>query len=243
MAINLLGSADARIDFGDVAALANITEISLFVILKLTASPADGARIVSQWGNTGAEQGLLVQLTDTNEIGVAFQRNGGYFGKKTSTLDLANGGTYRVLVTFVFGTQTMHIWVNGVDMALSAFVGSDGGVTQMADATSTLQYGHESDEAADGQDGDYAEAAIWSRALTSLEAATLTTDNKYPTCVTDATGRLLYCPFATTSDLTNQWGVGGAFSLTGGSNASHPTMVACSGADPRADGLIVFRGA
>jgi hypothetical protein len=229
VAINLLGSGNDRIDFGDIAALGGLTEVSLFVIVKLTANPVDGTRIVSQWGNAGVEQNFVIQLTDTNELGVAFQRNGGYFGKKTSTLDLANGGTYRILVTFVFITQTMHIWVNGVDMALSAFVGSDGGVTVMADATSSVQYGHESDEIADGQDGDYAEAAIWSRALTGAEAALLTTDNKYPTCVA-STGQLLYCPFATTTDLTNQWGVGGTASLTGGTNASHPTMVACAGA-------------
>lgn len=226
MAITLVGSGNDRLDFGDPASFAGVTGFSFFIIHK-PSSVTNDARIAGQWSDN-----FLFAIQDSDEIGFVVKETTGpvFYGKKTTDLNMSAGNEYRILVTVAFGSPpTIHIYVNGTDRTVAEFVGS-GNVTEMSDAAQAFQVGHETSSATDGNDGDYSELAIWSRALTGLaggEATELTVNNKLPTCI-DATGRLIYLPMANTTDLTDQWGSITA-SLTGGANATHPTMVACGG--------------
>lgn len=232
MAVNLSPASDGRFDFGDLAGVGNQGALSFSIILKPTAAVVDGSRVFHDWGVSGNELVFLAALADGDELGfVVSDGSFNFFGRKTTDLNLTNGTTYRIVITILFGSPpVIHIYVNGVDKSLVEFIGSSN-VTQSIDSPGpgTVQVGHESRESIDGVEGDYSEFAIWQRVLSQAQADEFTLNNHYPYCCGPA--GLLYLPMNDTTNLTDSWG-GAPATLTDGSNATHPTMLACSGPSP-----------
>lgn len=226
MAVNLNPALDGRFEFGDMAGVAGQTTLSFALIFKPTVTIVDGNRLFSQWGGS---PNFISLITDSDELGFAVSDlSFNIFGQKTTDLNMVSGTTYRIVMTVTYGSPpVMHIYVNGVDKSLVAFLGSNN-LTQSVDSTSIVTVGHEPG-GNHGVEGDYAEFAIWQRVLTPTQANEFTVNNKYPYCC-GPTG-LLYLSMTDTTTLTDQWG-GVIASLTAGSNATHPSMSPCGTDNP-----------
>lgn len=221
MAITLPGASNGSIDFGDLAALAGVTELSVAVTF-LASSIADNERICGQWGSSAANRGFLVQVTDTDEIGFVLDGGGAstFFGRKTSGLNLVTGTRYRMLLTFSATGPTIAIYVNGsAQGSLAEFVDSDA-VAAMRDSNASVQVGHESASGTDGIDADFSEFALWSRALSADEAIAYT---KGFSPAHLRRGGILYSRLLNTADLVDRWG-GVSPSNTAGTTAAHPPV-------------------
>ena len=220
MAVRLLGADNARVDFGDIAALSGLTAFTVAFTFTPSTTTATNRRFVSQWDSLVARQAFLVQVVDNDEIGfVVSAGDATYFGKKTTGLDLASGSTYRVVCTIAFGgPPTIHIWVNGSDEALADFVGTSN-VTQMINSVEFVQVGHETAEAADGSDGDYSEVALWSAVVP--DAVAIAYGAGFSPKFWRTSG-ILYAPLWNTNYVTDQYAGRGAHS--GATDAAHPRM-------------------
>ncbi|KKK54500.1 hypothetical protein LCGC14_3084070, partial [marine sediment metagenome] len=108
MAVAMSGTD--RVDYGDIAATSGLTEFSVALTIKFAAAPSD-LRLVTQWSAA-----WLAQVTDTNEVGFVIDGvNGSFFGQKTTALNVANGETHRIVMTWKHPTSTdiIEIWSNG----------------------------------------------------------------------------------------------------------------------------------
>lgn len=217
MAINLLGSSDARVSYGDIATLGGLTSISIAITFNLSA--LTGGRFVHQWGNLATEQCFVLFVIDTDELFIGFQQSGvGLRGKKSTDANIATGTTYRVVCTWRASDQRTEIWVNGTKPTLSDQAGWTATLTALQNATTNVLVGHETDEAVDGCNGDYSEFAIWNRVLLDDEAAA------YGKGISAATfAPFFYAPMFNTTHLKDQ-----ANGLTGtnssGTDAAHPPV-------------------
>lgn len=231
MAIQLLGTNNARISAGDVAAIAGETALSVAFTIRLI-SLATGSRFVTQWGGATGSQAFLIQLVDTDEAAYAISNAGGsYFSAKTTVLNLAAGGTYRMVFTWATGTpNTMTITVNGVAQATADFIGTTN-IAAVINSATAVQVGHETDEAEDGIDGDYSEIAIWGAVLSASDRAAYGAGVAPPDLSASAADRILYIPAYSTTNLPtpDPWG-GNTITQTGGTDAPHPGT-AVAGAD------------
>lgn len=228
MAVNLLGASNARVDYGDIAALNGLTTLSLGLVFKATASTASDLRLVTQWGSGG--NAFVLGTVDTDELGFVVSNGGGvFFGRKTTGLNLSNGSTYRIIVTITYGSPpTIHIWVNGTDQAVAEWV-SSGDVNALLNSSEAVQVGHETADAIDGADGDYAEFAMWNVIVPDANIANITGANHYAADCGYSTGLFFYAPMTDTSTLDDEIGL-----VTGtnssGTNATHPDVDgACGG--------------
>ena len=224
MAIALSGLTTNNVSFGDLAGLAGQSALSFALVLKVNSLGAEPREIAHQWSTSGADRNFTIRLSNTDEIAFYVGNGTTLFGRETTTVNFTNGNTYRIVCTVLFGSPpVMHIYVNGSEQTLTALASND--VTSSLDSTSAVKVGYDVLEDVNAIDGDYAEFAIWQRELTSGQALEYTANNRYPTCC-GPTG-LIYLPMTDTTTLTDQWSSVTA-TLTGGSNATHPTMVACA---------------
>lgn len=225
MAVNLVAGSSAKIDFGDIADLAGLGTMTVALTLKPTAAPSTGKRVFGQWGGGSPKLSWLIFITDTDEIEfITTNGAGAFYGKKTSTLNLASGTQYRIVITHdANGAGTTHLYINGTDYSLT----NDGtGNTALANATSTVALGFESDSSSQGQTADYSEVAIWSRVLAAAEVTGYTEGYAAEFF---RTGGLHYWPLTDTSHLTDQWGSAHGTNSSG-TNATHPTVIQPGGA-------------
>jgi hypothetical protein len=207
-----------KVDYGDLAAIDGLTALSVCLTIKLAGSVA-GVRFMSKWGNTipGTDQAFLISRS-TADIGWLVSANQ---RRVTTTTGLVTAGA---LLRLVFRWNTsgdlITVWANGVAQTTGAATGTD--PASINTTTTSVQIGQQSAESQAAVDGDYAEAALFGRYLTDEEATA------YGKGVSPArlgrSNRILYARLLNTTDLTNLW-AGTAGALTGGANATHPTMI------------------
>jgi hypothetical protein len=221
MAITLAGSGNDRVDFGDIAAIAGATAITVAVTLKPSAiNAATNNRVIHQWASStfGA---FLIQVVDTDELGFTVRNGSSLYGPKTTALNLTAGNTYRIVARIggLGGTKTQSIWVNGSAATTTAWF--SGSPTSIQNSTSSVQIGHETAETSDGVDGDYSEAAIWLESVPDWVAEAY---GQGYTALVYQKNQLLYAPLENTSR-TNDIVGGLTGTLTGGATADHPRII------------------
>jgi hypothetical protein len=221
MAITLAGSGNDRVDFGDIAAIAGATAITVAVTLKPSAiNAATNNRVIHQWASStfGA---FLIQVVDTDELGFTVRNGSSLYGPKTTALNLTAGNTYRIVARIggLGGTKTQSIWVNGSAATTTAWF--SGSPASIQNSTSSVQVGHETAETSDGVDGDYSEAAIWLESVPDWVAEAY---GQGYTALVYQKNQLLYAPLENTSR-TNDIVGGLTGTLTGGATADHPRII------------------
>jgi hypothetical protein len=221
MAITLAGSGNDRVDFGDIAAIAGATAITVAVTLKPSAiNAATNNRVIHQWASStfGA---FLIQVVDTDELGFTVRNGSSLYGPKTTALNLTAGNTYRIVARIggLGGTKTQSIWVNGSAATTTAWF--SGSPASIQNSTSSVQIGHETAETSDGVDGDYSEAAIWLESVPDWVAEAY---GQGYTALVYQKNQLLYAPLENTSR-TNDIVGGLTGTLTGGATADHPRII------------------
>ncbi len=217
MAINLLGSTNSSLDYGDLAAIAGLAALSVAIRFKATAATASNRFFIAQWQAAG-NRAFRLRTIATDEIHFSVQDGAGLnFGKETTGVNLASGSEFGIVATWVAGTPgTIHIVVDGVDEAV-ANSGTDDPLT-LRDAIATVNVGR---SAADGPDGDYSEAAIWSREL-PVEVAKVISNGVSPLFY--GKDMILYDRMVNTSSARDI--VGGIIpSIAAGINAAHPSIL------------------
>jgi hypothetical protein len=164
VAINLLAASDARIDFGDVTFLDGISELTVALTLRLNAAPADGRYLAQKWGAALADQQFLFTVpgTFTDEVGFAMRDSANLaYGKRTTDLNLASGNVYRIIAKLDPSANLGAIWVNGASRTLDVYLDNQTSFGTTANGATALQIGRNTDVGTDGEDGDYAEFALW----------------------------------------------------------------------------------
>lgn len=231
MAINLLGSGNAQLDYG------NPTGNNGALTIALTVTPSsivDDTRLVSQWGNTRAEEQFIVRLVDTDEIGFIIADNitGSWKGRKTTALNLTAGTTYRIVFRWRgqnFGNE-IKIWVNGATPSLTTDVNDINAITT-THSTNTVQLGYETDQGGvDGVDGNYCEFAMWDGAVRAENC--LAMSNGFSPqffCAGAGDGSttatpMFYTPLHDTSRLIDYWH-NLTITNTNGTTADHPAVI------------------
>jgi hypothetical protein len=160
MAISLLGTNDARIDYGDIAAIAGVSALTVAATIKLSAVPTESP-IMTQWSDIGFANAAFF-FGGRPSGAVKFLLSDGsasYYGKQTSSLTMVNGGLYRIIAKLNPAGNVGAIWVNGVSETVVEFVASSS--ITIANSASPVLVGRETSSPHDGLDGEYAEVAIW----------------------------------------------------------------------------------
>jgi hypothetical protein len=224
VAIALSGASNARVDFGDIAAIGGLAAISVAFTFKPTTAVSGTERLITQWGSPAStDAALLIATTDTDELAIIVGGAAGLYGKKTTDVNLTSGTLYRIVMRLTISSGGVHagagsIWVNGVSRTIAA-VFSDAVIT-IRNAGTSFQIGHETDEAIDGEDGEYSEVAVWGESV--------------PDWVCEAYGigasprvyrqnGILYGPLWNTTHIWDEWG-GAVGTNSSGTDADHPTM-------------------
>ena len=224
MAVNLLSASDARIDFGDIAAIGGQTEITVSITFKPSTMSTN--RIVGKWGTGHA---MLMQGVNTDEIGFVVQGPGPlntqFFGRQTTDLNVTAGTLYRVVARWKASTPEMQLWVNGVDRTVVEFVGSNPAATSIADNDESLQVGHETSTATDGIDGDYSELAVHFSFMPDDYCVAY--GKGYSPRFYRRSG-LLYCPMWNVGNLRDLWGANHGTNSSG-TSAAHSSIILPSG--------------
>ena len=222
MGISLTGTQ--YVDFGDLSAIAEATELTIAVCVKLTASPSTSEAILGQWGSTAAAQAFLLYVIDTNEIGfVVHDATGGanWRSCKTTALNIANGSTYWIIARWKQSTNTITINVNGATPAQAA-INTDA-ISAIENSANVVRVGYDPSTGVDALDGDYAEVAIWTRYLTNVEASMYGTVKPDDTSIGSGS-RVTYFKATDTSTLTDEWGTATVTNHSG-TDATHPTLL------------------
>ena len=175
---NFDGADNSRVDFGDQTFLDNLTTFSVAFWVRLE-SQANDLRYLSKWGNAASEQAFIVFARPSgsgDEVGLSTTDGGGvapgdYCIKYTSAANLATSTWYHVLATWT-APCTIVIYVNGVSQGLTTEQ-SGGTVSQIQATATTIQVGHETDEAVDGNEGQYGWLGLWTVVLSQADATTL----------------------------------------------------------------------
>jgi hypothetical protein len=222
MAVNLLGSSNARVDFGNISGggLGGASQISVALTIKLTAAPG-AFRLMTQWGNAAAERAYLLGCgADGSVAFVAANNAGQFYGKATTSLTMTNGNLYRIVAKLHPSSNLGAIWVNGVSETVVPAIASDS--LNVGIPNRPLQIGHETDEVVDGQDGDYSEVGIWTEYV--------------PDFFCEAYGKgyapsfyrkslHFYAPLHNISHLRDRARQGFTGTNTAGTDAAHPSML------------------
>lgn len=157
---------DDRFNHGDITTLDGLSAMSVAVYFKLDGSGT--GRLITKWGDNSSERSFLLERAFTDEIQLAVGNSSTLCAKYSSSADLGTGAWhYAVGVWTTPGT--IAIYVNGVSQSISTnFCGA---MTTIQNTAKNLEIGHETDESADAIDGQMAYAAIYTRALSAVEAA------------------------------------------------------------------------
>jgi len=223
MAVELLGAGNDRLDFGDIASVDNLTEISIACTILLdTGGFANGDRLITKWGSSSADEQFLIQVLDTNEIGFVVNRgapSSSFFGKKTNnTNPIVDNTLVRLVFTAKLSPKSMDIWVNGTKQSvIDWFTNSP---SDLGTGSGAIQVGHESAETVDGVDGDYSEIAIWDHKIPDGIAAAY---GKGFSPLIYPKGGLVYCRALNSGHLVDEWG-GNTVTATGAADAAHPAI-------------------
>jgi hypothetical protein len=115
-AINMLGSADAKVSFGDVT-MGGETAVTVAVtVLVAGAFVGAGDRFVSKWGNSSGEQSFVLYRPGNNNINFLVSNAANVYG--CGTTDTPLSGTpllVRIVATITLDPKTCRIWVNGAE--------------------------------------------------------------------------------------------------------------------------------
>lgn len=221
MAVTLLGSANAYIRVPNPT---YPTRTVLTVAFTFKPAAITPNRLVSEWGGVTSEQAWMIGCAAAG-IGLTVRGGGAYFVKDSSGFTPVAGTTYHIAARWKgsgAGGTEWALWINGARITLV-----DGwAVNPVAEFTDTSQHvelGRETDESINGVDGDYSEWAIWSAALADAVCLDLS-NGRLPECY--PTNGFMYWRGATITDLADRFGAN-VLTQSGGSNATHPTMVAC----------------
>ena len=229
MAVALATSGNAKVRFGDIAALAGLTNLTIAITIKMNAAPA-GLRICGQWGAAG-DRSFLMQVTNTDEIGcVLYNAGGGLYGIVTTGTNLASGSQYRIVVRFgaLTGSATRDVWVNGTSVSVVPWLDDLPGALQ--DGAGQVYCGYETESSSQGEDADFSEFAIWGAKLSDADCAAYGKGIS-PNLLSPAS-RILYAPMLNTSMLQDVWGQKTGTN-TSGTNAPHPSTLRSRGARAR----------
>lgn len=219
MAIDMAPADDARVEFGDIAAIAGLTKMS--VALTVNVDVVQLLRLVGQWGAGATQQAFLVSIAVTNELSLAVSLTA-TFGRRTSALDISAGDLLRFLITWDGSAavdDSMKFWVNGVEEANVAWVGGTNQAS-LRNAIGDVFVGREQASGNDGVDGQYSEVAIWDHIVPDWVAIAY---GKGMSPRFYRTGGILYCKMVNTGYLIDEWG-GNDGTNTGGVSAAHPRV-------------------
>lgn len=222
-ATTLNGGSNAHITWGDVAAVENLSALSICLTVDIT-SLATAERLVGKYNAFGNDRQFLVLIDDTDEIGFLIApdtaTSSNWYGKVTTATNVSTG-LHRICVKLDAAGDQGAAWVNGVSQAVTARGTSTNTSATTANTTTPLFVGRGGNDA-DGVDGDYSEVAIWAAYV--------------PDWVFEAYGkgfsphiylanRVFYAPLHNTSQLLDRQG-GVAGSNSSGSNAAtHPAIL------------------
>jgi hypothetical protein len=222
-AINLLGASNAQLDFGDVP-MGGETAVSVAVTVRLVSPFSGASRFVSKWGDDPSEQAFVLIRQDTDEVGLIandsiFTRK---YGCATTDSPLVAGDVARIVGVISVSPQSCRIWVNGTERT-TTLTFTDAPMFSIRDVTTPLQIGHETDEAEDGTDGDFAEVAVWVQAIPDHVAISYG-QGFSPQFFRQYLGAF-YAPLLNTNTegLRDVWG-GILGTNTAGTSASHPPV-------------------
>ncbi|MGB0747196.1 MAG: hypothetical protein ACPGO3_00475 [Magnetospiraceae bacterium] len=220
MALRLGSTGSARVNFGDPP-IGGASAISVALTVK-PAGAINEYRLLNQF-LSGGNYGILIRILDVDEVGFLVSGNGytsQSYGLKTQTLNIATDQVYRMLWRWS-APSTMSLWINGVDWTadLTTWI-INGTVPDIHDSPADLELGYDV-SAGTGQDGDYAEFAMWTESVPDKIAAAYTrgqTIGHYRTA-----NSVIYAPLVNTSHLVDRW-KGSSPANVGGSNARHPRI-------------------
>ncbi|MGB8275369.1 MAG: hypothetical protein WCF16_08905 [Alphaproteobacteria bacterium] len=222
MAVYLDPSANARLEFGDIAAIAGLTQITVALTFRLRAAAATNARFCGQWSS--ADGAFLMTGQDTDEIGFVVKNSSSILiGKKTTQANLAPGRIYRVTANWTAtGTdiRLINIWINGHEEPTTDWFANFSTVG-IRNVTQVVYTGYEAASPAAGQDMEVAEFAIWDHNIPDpikKKYGEGWSPNIY------RKGGILYCKAATIgAGLRDEWAVR-TITNTAGVQAPHPYM-------------------
>lgn len=224
MAINLLGSTNSALDYGDIAAIGGASELSVAITVLLTNATSNEP-LVTQW-DTFPDSAEAFALADFAGRGLQFYITDGTltFSKRTTEAELIQQGPLnRIVVTWKAGTPgTMRIVLDGIDLALTAITSQNPLTIQ--DVNEPVLVGRSrtvTSNILDGPDGDYSELAIWIREL-PLEAAKAISNGVSPLFY--GKDLILYDRMADTNSARDIIG-GITPSITAGIDADHPSIL------------------
>ena len=224
MAIELLDAGSDRIDCSDIAVIDYLTEITIAVTIDTTASISDDERLASKWGGSNGTRCFLVNTADTDEIGFVVTSSGAsgtFYGKKTTDSPATTSTLLRIVCRWNYngGSPLLDISVNGASSSLTSWFSNT--CTSLNDASSAVQFAHETVGANAGLDGDYSEMAIWDHYIPDWMAVGY---GKGLSPGHYGKGGILYVRGANTSDLMDRWGKN-TITNSGGANAAHPGVI------------------
>lgn len=223
MAINLLGSVDAVVDYGTGTGFLGATAISVAFTVR-TAGTLVGNIFFSKWHSSLSGQSFLVDLVDTDEIEFLVHGSGGtgsnYYGRKTTDSPVTTSTLLRVVCRIELATPFADIWVNGAVRADT--LAFNNGITAMIGGVATICVGRQPARALDGVNGDYGEVAIWFEKVPDWVA--IAYGKGWSPLVYRPAGNGMYAPMWNTSALGEIW-FGQPGTNTAGTNATHPSMI------------------
>ena len=237
MAVEITANSTDRVSYGDIARIAGLTGISIAITVKLTATPVAEDTWVQQWGPTPStnETFLLGAQGAGDEVG--FITGGGSaaerYGLRTTGVNLVNGGLYRVLATWG-PTDTVFIWVNGVNEATETWLDGATPFSALLDSPEAVEVGYSSvtGTSAWTPGGQFSEFAIWDHVVPAWVARKYGLGHS-PEMYTK--GGIIYDPlYRGDFPSRNLWGKREVGARTGTKTAPHPNMVSTD------DSLIVL---
>lgn len=205
MPVTLASASDARIDFGDLASLAGVGELT-FALTVTPSGTLASRRFFTQWAASGTDQAFICGAVDTDELGFCVAGNGTFKGRKTTALNMASGTTYRMVLRWLgsVGGNTLSIFVNGSSPSVTTWI-ADGSPTNLNNSTCAVQIGHETKESQDGEDGDYSEFAIWLKGLSNESCLAISKGFSPRFFRRSADLPIIYAPLENTSTLIDLW--------------------------------------
>ena len=123
--------------------------------------------LVAKGGSSNHEWDMRMQ-TDGTPMFTTAKADGSNAVLESAGAALSVGQAYHLLGTYNRNAPALNLYVNGVLIATDTSVGLGG---QMSDGNAPVLIGERSDGGGDPVDGSVAQVAIYSRALTAVEAA------------------------------------------------------------------------
>lgn len=221
MAVELLGSGNDRVEYGDIAAIAGLTGISVAITILPDSPLAGGSRLAGQWGSAGSEEAFLLQNnagSGTDDVGFVVTGDTTREGRRTTSGFFTAGSVQRIVAKWDAATA-VSIWANGSQQADQSWFG--GNVSTLFDSPANVFIGHESEQIVDGVNGDYAEFAIWGEEIPDDIAAAY---GKGYCPLIYPRNLILYSRLINANDINDIVG-GITGSGTGVASADHPRMI------------------